>query len=103
VVIFAGVISLTSIRTHFRRGRWLSTFFIVAFVVSVIQNWYTLYLVGLLVRGMPSAIHRSLLGSASESRRSSDEETAETLPRPFDGLLRYGQSQARPIRADTRR
>ncbi|CAF1361919.1 unnamed protein product [Adineta steineri] len=43
VLISIGAISFISIRTHLRRGRWFTTFFIVTFIVSVIQNWYTLY------------------------------------------------------------
>lgn len=42
-LIAIGAISFISIRTHLRRGRWFTTFFIVTFIVSVIQNWYTLY------------------------------------------------------------
>jgi len=45
-----GAISFISIRTHLRRGRWFTTFFIVTFIVSVIQNWYTLYQVSLGIR-----------------------------------------------------
>ncbi|CAF1469922.1 unnamed protein product [Rotaria magnacalcarata] len=43
IMIMIGAISFISIRSHLRRGRWLTTFVIVGFVVSVIQNWYTLY------------------------------------------------------------
>ncbi|UJR21691.1 hypothetical protein I4U23_024768 [Adineta vaga] len=43
VLVLIGSVSLISIRTHLRRGRWFTTFFIVTFIVSVIQNWYTLY------------------------------------------------------------
>ncbi|CAF1141284.1 unnamed protein product [Rotaria sordida] len=43
ILIAIGAVSFISIRIHLRRGRWLTTFFIVTFIVSVIQNWYTLY------------------------------------------------------------
>ncbi|CAF4893807.1 unnamed protein product [Rotaria sp. Silwood1] len=43
VLIVIGTLSFISIRIHLRRGRWFTTFFIIAFIVSVIQNWYTLY------------------------------------------------------------
>jgi len=42
VLLVIGGISFISIRTHLRRGRWFTTLFIVAFIVSVVQNWYTL-------------------------------------------------------------
>ncbi|CAF1227905.1 unnamed protein product [Rotaria sp. Silwood1] len=43
VLMAIGTLSFISIRIHLRRGRWFTTFFIVTFIVSVIQNWYTLY------------------------------------------------------------
>ncbi|CAF0720769.1 unnamed protein product [Adineta ricciae] len=43
VLLAIGVVSFISIRTHLRRGRWFTTFVFVAFIVSVMQNWYTLY------------------------------------------------------------
>lgn len=43
IIAAIGVISFISIRAHLRRGRWFTMFFIIAFIVSVIQNWYTLY------------------------------------------------------------
>ncbi|CAF3311860.1 unnamed protein product [Rotaria socialis] len=38
-----GIISFISIRVHLGSGRWFATFFIFAFITSVMQNWYGLY------------------------------------------------------------
>ena len=58
VLVGIGAVSLISIRTHLRRGRWFSTIFIVGFVFSVAQNWYALYQV---------RCHRAMLEKDVES------------------------------------
>ena len=44
-----------------------------------------------------------VVGRASESRSGVDEEAAQTLSGPHDGILRFSQSLSRPFRANTRR